>query len=114
MIEDIKRLWEDGYSMTQIALFLNTNRNIIAGKMYRARIQGIRFDSRAAATVRKVATIVPRVELDNPITRLRMADCRYILNDDTSNPVYCCEPIDRRSYCKKHADICYTKKEKRK
>jgi hypothetical protein len=21
--------------------------------------------------------------------------------------VYCCKPIDRRSYCQHHADLCY-------
>jgi len=108
MIKQIKQLWDEGYSMTQIATALNTTRNVIAGKMYRARGTGVHFDSRTSATIRKVAIALPRVMIENATTHLRMSECRYILNDDTSNPVYCCEPIDRRSYCKRHADICYT------
>ena len=107
MINDIKQLWEQGYTLTQIARYLKTTRNVIAGKMHRAKNSGMQFEPRTSAIIRKVASAPPRIELENPITRLRMGECRFILNDDTSRPVYCCEPIDRKSYCKKHADICY-------
>jgi len=107
MINDIKDLWEQGYSLTQIARYLKTTRNVVAGRMHRAKMAGMQFEPRTAAIIRKSAASTSSVELENPITRLRLGECRYILNDDTSKPVYCCEPIHRRSYCKKHADICY-------
>jgi hypothetical protein len=113
MINDIKHLWDQGYTLTQIARYLNTTRNVIAGRMHRAKQGGMDFERRAATVVRKTQSVTPRVELENPITRLRFGECRFILNDDTSNPVYCCEPIDRRSYCKQHADICYMPAEKK-
>jgi hypothetical protein len=112
MIEDIKQLWDQGYTLTQIARYLKTTRNVIAGRMHRAKQGGMTFEPRTAAIIRKVASPI-NSSLDNQITRLKITECRFILNDDTSKPVYCCEPIDRRSYCKKHADICYMPPEKK-
>jgi hypothetical protein len=113
MIQDIKQLWDQGYTLTQIARYLKTTRNVIAGRMHRAKQSGIQFEPRTAAIIRNKPSAVQSASLDNQITRLRAENCRYILNDDTTKPVYCCEPIDRRSYCKKHADICYMLPEKR-
>jgi hypothetical protein len=112
MINDIKNLWDQGYTLTQIARHLKTTRNVIAGKMHRAKQGGMDFEKRTSAIIRKVASPVSS-NLNNQITRLRADNCRFILNDDTSNPVYCCEPIDRRSYCKQHADLCYMKPERK-
>lgn len=113
MINDIIRLWEDGYSLTQIARHLKTTRNVVAGKMHRAKISGVVFEPRTSFHIRKVSTAPISDTLENSITRLRIDSCRYILNDDTSNPVYCCEPISRRSYCEAHAQICYMPRERR-
>jgi len=44
---------------------------------------------------------------NNGIMDLKWSTCRYILNDDTSRPNYCCEQVTRRAYCEKHAKICY-------
>jgi len=43
----------------------------------------------------------------NDIMSLNWRTCRFILNDDTSRPKYCCEIVTRRPYCEKHARICY-------
>jgi len=106
MINDIKRLWDQGYTLTQIAQYLHTTRNVIAGRMHRAKQSGIQFEPRTAAIIRTAASPI-KSSLDNQITRLKITECRFITNDDTSNPVYCCKPIDRRSYCQHHADLCY-------
>lgn len=93
--------------MTQIARQLKTTRNVIAGKMHRAKQGGMQFEARTSAIIRKSPSVIHSTNLDNQTTRLKADNCRFILNDDTSQPVYCCEPIDRRSYCKQHADLCY-------
>ena len=33
--------------------------------------------------------------------------CRYIVNEDKTNPFFCGAPKEIRSYCKIHADLCY-------
>jgi hypothetical protein len=38
---------------------------------------------------------------------LNRQTCRYITNQDMSQPKYCCEPVTRGSYCALHAQICY-------
>lgn len=113
MIEDIKQLWDQGWSLTQIARKLSTTRNVVAGKMHRAKQSGVNFEPRTAAIIRR-STSALTSGLENQITRLRIEHCRFILNDDTSKPVYCCEPISRRSYCEAHAKICYMPRERRK
>ena len=112
MIKDIKHMWEEGYSLTQIAQQLNTTRNVIAGKMHRAKQAGIYFEPRTSSVIRKSPSVIHSTNLDSQITRLKIDECRFITNDDTTNAVYCCEPVDRKSYCKHHADICYMKPEK--
>lgn len=48
------------------------------------------------------------------IMDLNFRHCRYITQMETSKgPIYCGEPIDRKSYCKTHADMCYYKVTKR-
>lgn len=113
MIDDIMHLWNQGLTLTQIARRLNTTRNVVAGKMHRAKLSGVEFEPRTAFHIRKAVADNTSARLDNQITRLRIDNCRFILNDDTSNPVYCCEPISRRSYCEAHALICYMPREKR-
>ena len=111
MINEIKDLWDKGYSLTQIARYLKTTRNVIAGKMHRAKQNGMEFEPRTAAIIRTISNVVPQSEAG--IMRLKVDHCRFILNDDTSKPVYCCEPISRRSYCEAHANICYMPRERR-
>ena len=48
------------------------------------------------------------------IMDLNYNHCRYITRMESSHgPIYCGEPIDRKSYCKAHADLCYYKITKR-
>jgi len=52
-----------------------------------------------------------RTEKTKTIMNLNLNTCRYIINSDTSQAVYCCEPVTRKSYCNTHAKICYLPKE---
>lgn len=48
------------------------------------------------------------------IMDLNFDHCRYITRMEShKGPLYCGEPIDRKSYCKAHADMCYYKIAKR-
>ena len=108
MIERISALWSQGLTMTQIANELGTNKNVIAGHIHRARRSGIHFDARPQPSTKKKAVgRGPTSGLDHPIMHLKRNSCRFILNDDTAKPVYCCEPIVEKSYCSVHLKQCY-------
>lgn len=51
-------------------------------------------------------------EEGNGILDLKWDSCRYILNEDTSNPRFCCVKVKKRPYCKEHADRCFLKPKK--
>lgn len=60
-----------------------------------------------------VAPPVPVFDPSKPyknILQLTYTTCRYIMTEDTSTSAfYCGEPVERRSYCKAHADLCFTR-----
>ena len=60
-----------------------------------------------------VAPPVPMFDPSKPYTnilQLTLDTCRYIMTEDTSvSAFYCGEPVDRKSYCKAHADLCFTR-----
>jgi hypothetical protein len=39
---------------------------------------------------------------------LKPWSCRYIVNEDKTNPFFCGAPKEYISYCKVHADLCYS------
>lgn len=109
MIERITELWKQGLSMTEIANDLGTNKNVIAGHVYRARKSGIVLDARPKKPKKIAVSLGSKKSrgIDHPVIHLTRNNCRFILNEDTSNPKYCCEPVKAKSYCSHHLRQCY-------
>lgn len=100
MEQDIKALWDRGLTMSQIARELGVTTNVIAGKISRSREM---FSPRTA----RERFISRPSKAPEGILALKIGTCRYITNDDTSKPVYCMKPVERRAYCEHHASLCY-------
>ena len=52
-----------------------------------------------------------------PLTMIYLKEdhCRYIIGESPSHePLFCCEPIDRRSFCAHHRAICFVPPQPRK
>lgn len=100
MENDIKALWDRGLTMKQIANELGVTRNVVAGKIQRNREMFVARTARERF-MRRLAK-VPK-----GIMGLNMNTCRYIRNDDMSEPTYCFMPVERGAYCGRHAALCY-------
>lgn len=118
MILDIQRLWNEGKTIDQIAHRIHSTRGKISGLVRRARVSGIFFTPRAKDTAvrqkkikRDKATSVSRVPVifENQILSLKYDECRFIINDDMSNPIFCRHTVEKVSYCWAHATMCYEK-----
>lgn len=107
MIERISTLWTQGLTMTQIANDLGITKNVVAGHIHRARKSGIHLDARPKALKKIGVGRGLSSSLDHPIMHLKRNSCRFILNEDMTKPVYCCEPVAEKSYCSVHLKQCY-------
>jgi hypothetical protein len=148
---ELIKLWEQGFSGTEIAYRMGTTRNAVLGKIHRLRekhlisrrpkvskprpepvMEAKKEKPKAPPPPRKAApkrptiwTKLPKTEAirSEPTSKtvpvektlltlfdLKRTNCRYIVEMDTpSGALYCGDPMDRASYCKKHADLCYYK-----
>jgi len=125
-IEKIQTLWNEGKTIDQIAHRLHSTRGKISGLMNRAKKSGMFFSSHKTDTAMREKRVVrdkkvkeklarKPLSFDNEIIKLKYAECRFIVNEDMSNPTFCKQPIRRVSYCADHAMLCYVKpKDKRK
>ena len=133
----ILELWETGQSATEIGRQFNITRNSVIGRVYRARQSGVemaRYKSiksvpksppakkgskryieiKAKDKYKTPPTppLSPTPSNNNKIKPVNFLDlepwsCRYIVNEDKTNPFFCGAPKEIRSYCKIHADLCY-------
>lgn len=132
-------LWNKGKTGSQIAEIMNTTRSAVMGKIHRAKQYGIRLKGEAVRVdvadppVRKVKnrrlirqakiTGKPLPEVPIPVVqatsdqikrsiglmRLTPMSCRFILNDNPSQAIFCGAPKEKGSYCGEHAALCYHK-----
>jgi hypothetical protein len=131
-VATLKRMREDGYTFDVIAERLGCTRNAISGKVDRLglarppRKERIaeadkRRERRARAKLVSVEpgpVVLPILSQPEPkqeasgtvsFAELREHHCRWILNDDMSNPVFCGEQKSGRSYCEAHRLLAYVR-----
>jgi hypothetical protein len=127
-------LWEEKKSASKIGHELGVTKNVVIGRVTRARMSGVKLD-RAVAIRRGVPKPKPLVVKNRRIIRefklrceplpiletitpeqnkrsislsqLKSTSCRYILNDDQYHPIYCGALKEKNSYCGKHYLLCY-------
>lgn len=110
MIEEIQALWQRGFSVQEIGDKLGVTRGVISGKIHRAKLTGIQFTSRKTVPTKKSIGVREGIKIEfkpTQITSLRREQCRFILNEDAKNPIFCEGVIHYRSYCEDHAKLCY-------
>lgn len=115
--KEILEMWDKGMSGSAIGHMLGMSRNVVIGYVNRARKAGIGAKrTRVDAVIKLVKTnkaLPPKVTITKPrngvsMDELRSYSCRFIINDTAkSKAVFCGDQIDRGSYCKEHADLCY-------
>lgn len=131
--QKVIKLWDEGYSATEIGNNLGMTRNSVMGHVHRARCAGIKINR--AKEIRSGSVEKPPRKVRNrsiimkakkeskplpplpplppmkakPLTLMQLTpnSCRYIINDDPKKVLFCGSPKKVRSYCKVHADLCY-------
>ena len=127
-IEQLKSLWTEGLSASQIARTLgNVTRNAVIGKVHRlglagrampARVERPRLPSTPRVNVRHHSALPPVVEEDPVIlddgsfaTVLTINDrmCRWPIGDPSENEFHFCgrKPKNGSPYCEAHAQKAY-------
>jgi len=106
-IKKVQKLWQNGLSTSGIAFKFGVTRNAIAGAIFKARKQGMHFEPRPAAALSLKTRIVTGEPHVDYFEGLRHDTCRYIINDDTTRPIFCLKPVHRVSYCTEHYALCY-------
>jgi hypothetical protein len=133
-VAQMKALHDAGRSYRQIAAELGCSRNAVSGKADRLNLpprgpsrprvkrQAPAIDLAAALAVaapsvapepqpRVLSQPEPKQEALGTVSfaELREHHCRWILNDDTSNPVFCGQQKSGRSYCEAHRLLAYVR-----
>jgi hypothetical protein len=134
LTQKILRLWEENKSASQIGQELGVTKNVVIGRVTRARMSGVKL-TRAIGIRRGVPSPKPlvvknrriirefklrceplpvlemitpeQIKKSIPLSQLTSRSCRYILNDDRSHPIYCGAQKEKKSYCCKHYALCY-------
>jgi len=127
--ELIIKLWNEGKTGGEIAEVLGATRNSILGFVHRLRAKGHELKEREGrVTIRKEAKkpvkndeFCVKINTDDVVSRyfrqpkrgktlmfLDHSSCRFITSYDEENvAIYCGERVDKTSYCKHHASLCY-------
>ena len=116
--QEIIKLWDRGFSGTQIARVVGLTRNSVMGRVFRMRKAGIIVGSRTiyrgdmSGRKRAIEAAKDPAERESDIGigfwRLKNDTCKYALNDGPfPHYVFCGLPTHTRSYCKEHHDLCY-------
>jgi len=118
-------MWNKGLSGGDIADALGVTRGAVLGYIHRARSNGELLEGRAIgknthkypkqgakkyeqSKVSGINGYFMKPEYGLSILDLGYTNCRFIVSEDTDKPpIYCGEEINRGSYCKEHADLCY-------
>lgn len=123
--KQILYMWNKGLSGGEIADTLNVTRGAVLGYVHRARNNGELLEERAIgknthkypkqgmkrydqSKIDGINGYFIKPEYGLSILDLGYTNCRFIVSEDMDKPpIYCGEEINRGSYCKDHADICY-------
>jgi GcrA cell cycle regulator len=104
---DLKRLWAEGLSITQIGLAIGVSRNAVVGKVHRMGLP-----KRQSPIVRSDKPVVPKRRKLSPLT---FADwdrnkCSWPIGDPRMPDFkFCGDPISEgRPYCRSHCAQAYT------
>jgi len=112
-------LWQEGFSGGEIAEKIGTTRNAVIGLIGRERKKG--RDLRKIQTRVKPMRVKPPVKIVSifekklpasmrknlKIHELTSTSCRFIVSGEGANSIFCGDKQKRRSYCEKHAEMCY-------
>jgi hypothetical protein len=110
MLQDIQKLWANGLSVNEIAKKMSVTKGVISGIIHRAKKEGVVFSPRKTGVVRKKSVSKTTDKHPKPVSnivKLKHDSCRFILNSDMTQPIFCSNVIHHRSYCEEHARICY-------
>jgi hypothetical protein len=127
----IEKMWGEHYTSGQIAHALSVTRSSVMGYVNRKKllrnpgvakkekkepkkqdryIKLISIDGRLIRKRSVTVTPVKKRTTRNTILDLKENHCRFILGEVNSDQtMYCCEPKEKGSYCKFHAEMCYHK-----
>jgi hypothetical protein len=119
--DKIIEMWQEGKTGKEIAEIIFSTRNAVIGFINRERKKGLdlRKTTRACGSMRRKPSkkIVSIFEKSLPardrrliqIHELTPTSCRFIVEGEGVGAIFCGHPISMKSYCEKHAKICYVK-----
>lgn len=119
--DKIIEMWQEGKTGKEIAEIICSTRNAVIGFINRERKKGLdlRKTTRACSSMRRkpLKKIVSMFEKKLPardrrsiqIHELTPTSCRFIVEGEGINAIFCGHSISLKSYCEKHVKICYVK-----
>ena len=121
--DKVADLWRQGFSFGQIAAYVGSRRNVIAGIVHRMRVSGqigyrtapthrtiknMEYDRRQKIITDLLKPIEPPVPFNLNIMELKNSSCRYSTGVSPTNEwLFCGHNKTRGSYCEYHANLCY-------
>lgn len=101
-IEQLKRHWRDGMSITDIGRKLAMSRNAVVGKAHRIGLQG-----RASPIVRRA--VAPAAVVAAPVAHRPGVHCKWPIGDPRTDRFGFCtkESLPGRPYCADHCAQAY-------
>lgn len=117
--ELIISLWQKGKSGTDIAHQIGSTRNAVIGLINRERKKGVDLRgsdkivnvSRKPRPKRIVSFFEKRLPAEKRqnimLHELTPTSCRFIVSGEGASALFCGSKKEFRSYCAKHASICY-------
>ena len=110
-LADLKRLWADGLSITQIGLEIGVSRNAVVGKVHRMGLP-----KRQSPIVRSDKPIEPRRRKLSPVAVAEWdrQKCCWPIGDPRLEDFHFCgeKILDGRPYCEFHCALAYTSSNK--
>jgi len=105
-VENLKTLWSQGLSITQIGKHLGMTRNAVVGKAHR-----IGLEKRTSPIVRRPRPAAPiQPPLPQPILHTGAQRCQWPIGDPKTSDFRFCgkSSLPNRPYCDEHCAIAYT------
>lgn len=95
--------WNAGDSYGALKEMSGQTEQTLANRIARLRQAGAALRFGPAERAKRARTPQLLCE-DMTIFTLQPNECRYLVREN----VYCCQPQHYKSYCKEHAELCYT------
>lgn len=106
-LADLKRLWSEGLSITQIGLEIGVSRNAVVGKVHRMGLP-----KRQSPIVRSDKPVEPPRRKLSPIAVAEWDrhKCCWPIGDPRLEDFHFCgdKIVDGRPYCEAHCSLAYT------